>query len=83
MLLFYCESFCNDSVFYYLSKIIIHNITPSADYDATTRIINARKIYWPGERDGMRVQHILDFRSPVTSNENSTSQSEASERTGV
>ena len=44
MLLFYFESFCNDSVFYYLSKIIIHNITPSADYDATTRRMNARKI---------------------------------------
>ena len=28
----------------YLSKIIYHNITPSADYDATTLYSNANKI---------------------------------------
>ena len=32
-------------VFYYLSKIIIHNITPSASYDATSPRRIARNIF--------------------------------------
>ena len=47
MLFFYLDRYeCNGYlVFNYLSKIIYHNITPSADYDAASRGKIARKFF--------------------------------------